>query len=277
MFRSFAPEENRMGGESMEVIKVNKMEVRMDEKQTVGDVAEELLEVLQRSGRDFMTLSAMQKAMSSQLRKRLGLTGRKLTNPSVIKILTPHLEDKLAICNKGNAVYLFRGTNLAEVVLCFIRGKAGKSGPQLFNGMPFIKKDELIRILNNLLESGQVTLKLAAEFAPRFFASGAMGPVMKDAAGTACETPIDTFGKRREQFHAAFRELDRGSIFVRICDLRRRMGWPREVFDDMLRRLRDNEVVQLHAGDVTLMTPEQVEDGFVDENGFRMGTMTWIG
>ena len=43
----------------MEVIKVNKMEVRMDEKQTVGDVAEELLEVLQRSGRDFMTLSAM--------------------------------------------------------------------------------------------------------------------------------------------------------------------------------------------------------------------------
>ena len=127
-----------------------------------------------------MTLSAMQKAMSSQLRKRLGLTGKKLTNPSVIKILTPHLEDKLAICNKGNAVYLFRGTNLAEVVLCFIRGKAGKSGPQLFNGMPFIKKDELIRILNNLLESGQVTLKLAAEFAPRFFASGAMGPVMKD-------------------------------------------------------------------------------------------------
>ena len=95
---------------------------------------------------------------------------------------------------------------------------------------------------------------------------------MKDAAGTACEIPIDTFGKRREQFHAAFRELDRGSIFVRICDLHRRMGWPREVFDDMLRRLRDNEVVQLHVGDVTLMTPEQVEDGFVDENGFRMGT-----
>ena len=55
------------------------------------------------------------------------------------------------------------------------------------------------------------------------------------------------------------------------------MGWPREVFDDMLRRLRDDEVVQLHAGDVTLMTPDQVEDGFLDENGFRMGTMTWIG
>ena len=249
----------------------------MSDKDRDLSVAGELLEVLCRSGRDFMTLSAMRKAMSSQLRKRLGLTGRNLTNSSVIKILTPHLEDKLAICSKGNAVYLLRGTNLAEVVLCFIRGKAGKSGPQLVNGMSFIKKDELIRILNHLLESGQVTLKLAAEFAPRFFASGAMGPVKKDAAGTACETLADTFDKRREQLHAAFRELDRGSTFVRICDLRGRLGWPREVFDDALRRLRDDEVVQLHAGDVTLMTPDQVQDGCVDENGFRMGTMTWIG
>ena len=248
----------------------------MNDKDRDLSVAEELLEVLRRSGRDFMTLSAMREAMTPQLRKRLGLTGKRLTNPSVIKILTPHLEDKLAICSKGNVAYLFRGTNLAEVVLCFIRGKAGKSGPQLGNGMPFIKRDELIRILNNLLESGQVTLKLAAEFAPRFFASGTMRPVTKDTAGTACETLADTFDKRREQLHAAFRELNQKSIFVRICDLRRRLGWPREVFDDMLRRLNDEEVIQLHAGDVSLMTREQVEDSFVDENGFMMGTMTWI-
>lgn len=249
----------------------------MNDKDRDLSVTEELLEVLRRSGRDFMTLSAMREAMGSQLRKRLGLTGKKLTNPSKIKIFTPHLEDKLAICSKGNAVYLFRGTNLAEAVLCFIRGKAGKSGPQLGKGMPFIKRDELIRILNNLLESGQVTLKLAAEFAPLFFASEAMGPVKKDAAGTACKTLADTFDGRREQLHAAFQELDQGTTFVRICRLRRHLGWPREVFDDMLRRLRDDDVVQLHAGDVRLMTLDEVQDSFVDENGFRMGTMTWIG
>ena len=82
----------------------------------------------------------------------------------------------------------------------------------------------------------------------------------------------------REALESAFFALEEKSCgFVRICDLRRRMGWPREVFDDMLRRLRDDGAVHLHAGDVTLMTPEQVEDGFVDENGFRMGTMTWAG
>ena len=84
--------------------------------------------------------------------------------------------------------------------------------------------------------------------------------------------------RTREAFESAFVALEEGSHgFVRICDLRRRLGWAREAFDGLLRRLRDEGVVQLHAGDVTLMTPEQVEDGFVDENGFRMGTMTWIG
>ena len=69
----------------------------MNNKDRDLSVAGELLEVLRRSGRDFMTLSAMREAMTPQLRKRLGLTGKRLTNPSVIKILTPHLEEKLAI------------------------------------------------------------------------------------------------------------------------------------------------------------------------------------
>ena len=48
----------------------------------------------------------------------------------------------------------------------------------------------------------------------------------------------------------------------------------RERFDSLLCRLRDEEQVQLHAGDVTVHTPEENEKGFIDENGFRMGTFT---
>ena len=82
----------------------------------------------------------------------------------------------------------------------------------------------------------------------------------------------------RETFESAFFALEEESCgFVRICNLRRRLGWTREAFDGLLCRLRDEEAVQLHAGDVTLMTPDEVQDGFVDENGFRMGTMTWTG
>lgn len=45
-------------------------------------------------------------------------------------------------------------------------------------------------------------------------------------------------------------------------------------FDSLLCRLRDEEQVQLHTGDVTVHTPEENEKGFTDENGYRMGTFT---
>ena len=48
----------------------------------------------------------------------------------------------------------------------------------------------------------------------------------------------------------------------------------RERFDSLLCKLRDEEQVQLHAGDVTVHTPEENEKGFIDENGYRMGTFT---
>ena len=84
----------------------------------------------------------------------------------------------------------------------------------------------------------------------------------------------DSMDRRREQFLSAFRELDGGRVFIRIPDLRRRLMWPYEVFDDVLRALRDDEFVQLHSGDVTAMTSGEVEDCFVDEFGSRKGTVT---
>ena len=263
----------------MEVeIKVNKMEVEMDEKRMVWDVAEELRKVLRANEKRFMTLPAVKEKLSSQLRKHLGMTGRRLTAPSLKKILEPHLDETLEIRTNGRYTYLVVVGDPEDLIADFIEKNPGKLAGGLSASLPF-RKAEFLSLLNTLMKEGRLYAVLKDDYRARFFVSE--GPGAAARAGGKAESPTppleDTFDERREQFHAAFRELDRGSIFVRICDLRRRMGWPREVFDDMLRRLRDDEVVQLHAGDVTLMTPEQVEDGFVDENGFRMGTMTWIG
>ena len=106
----------------------------------------------------------------------------------------------------------------------------------------------------------------------------ALAGSLQEAMEGAHEHRTETETVTREAFESAFFALEgQGCGFVRICALRRRLGWAREAFDSMLCRLRDEEVVQLHAGDVTLMTPDEVQDGFVDENGFRMGTMTWTG
>ena len=76
------------------------------------------------------------------------------------------------------------------------------------------------------------------------------------------------------EFKALFKELDKGRIFVRICDLRRKAELSRKVFDEMLKKLRDAEVIQIHEGDNSTMTADERADCFTDENGFQMGTVT---
>ena len=237
----------------------------MNNKDRDLSVAGELLEVLRLSGKDFMTLSAMREAMSAQLRKRLGLTGKKLTTPSLKRIFEPHLDETLEIRTNGRYTYLVVARNPEDLIADFVGEHPGRMAGGLATSLPF-KKVDFLSLLNGLLKKTRLYAVLKDDYKARFFVSEEPGG----------RVGADTFDKRREQLHAAFRELNQKSIFVRICDLRRRLGWPREVFDDMLRRLRDDDVVQLHAGDVTLMTRDEVQDSFVDENGFRMGTMTWI-
>lgn len=64
-------------------------------------------------------------------------------------------------------------------------------------------------------------------------------------------------------------------LYAKIPDVRRALNWPRNVFDEMLRNLRDVGVIQLRTGDASLMTLEEVKDCFYDENGFRRGSITW--
>ena len=76
-------------------------------------------------------------------------------------------------------------------------------------------------------------------------------------------------------FQTAFENLDRGRIFVRICNMRRELGWSEDRFDNLLRKLRSEGVIQLHAGDVSTMTEEDVNLSYTDENNFFYATMTW--
>jgi len=73
----------------------------------------------------------------------------------------------------------------------------------------------------------------------------------------------------------ASESLDHGKIFVRIFEVRRKLVWSVERFDSMLVKLMDEAVIQLHAGDNTTMTKEDIRDSFIDDNGFIHFTMTW--
>lgn len=75
-------------------------------------------------------------------------------------------------------------------------------------------------------------------------------------------------------FYNAFQELGAGRFFVETHKLRQRLGLARSEFDGLIRMLRNAKVIQLHTGDCTLCTPADVDDWFMDENGFRHGSIT---
>lgn len=221
------------------------------------------------TGKDFLPLSEVAKAMSKELCDHLGLSsssGKKPTDTAIKKSLEPHMGAGMEIRKGGGKpLFLVRKDDPLEIVARHIAAGPGMSVKRAVDASPFAKVDT-VAMINDLLRAGRVTPLLTEKIEVCLFPAGLRG----HAAAPA-------FVDRRAELRAAFDELDRGRIFVRICELRRKLGWPHEGFDEQLRRLRDEEIIQLHQGDITSMTPEDVRDCFIDENGYRMGTVTWHG
>ena len=235
-------------------------------------VTQALRDILEKNGKGFMSLPQVREKMGAALKGQLSVT-KSHSGATLKKIIEPHLGDGLEVRKKGNSFYLLYKGAPEELILKHISPTVAKGPGAIGRTLPF-SKAELIAALNNLLKDGRiVAASLTEKYEARLLAVGGREAAL--ARPTAPSVP--TFTDRREAFRAAFDDLDRGKIFVRICELRRRLGWEREEFDEQLRRLRDEEVIQLHTGDVTSMTPDDVRDCFVDENGFRMGTVTWHG
>ena len=79
----------------------------------------------------------------------------------------------------------------------------------------------------------------------------------------------------QENFKAAYDEIHKFWDFPRVPDLRAKLNWPRDVFDDMVRKLRNDMTIQLGQADQSLMTRDEIMDCFVDENNTKMGLLTW--
>ena len=74
-------------------------------------------------------------------------------------------------------------------------------------------------------------------------------------------------------------ENDPERIFYRVPELREMLEstgieWGAGEIDNLIKKARDAQKIQLHTGDVTCMTVEQARKRFTDENGFTFGTFT---
>jgi len=225
-------------------------------------VAEELVEVLKKKKADFILLSKLNEALPVALRKQLGLA-KKSTGAQITKKLSLHVGNVLMF--KGN--YLaFKQTD--ESLLCRVIQKNNGKIPRM-DRIPF-KKDEFLDVLNQLIEQGAIRVKINKDYQLLLTpVDGApSSPARKDARVAMEKASVEKF---KEVYH----ELERGKFYVRICDLRRHLGWSVQEFDAMLTGLRDVGKIQLQGGDTDFFTDKDLRESFIDENGFRKLTMMW--
>lgn len=129
-------------------------------------------------------------------------------------------------------------------------------------------KKEFIQGINTLLESNETKIILTENYVPKIFAEE------KRPKKSIPHTPLKETDSLT-LFKKAFDELKKGKKYVRICDIRRKLGWSREKFDCTLEQLYDNSKIQLHEGITSTMDESEVRDSFVDENNFLHINISW--
>lgn len=228
------------------------------------NIADSIQAILDKN-KGFVALSQLPKLMSAELRDKLGIK----RNASVkilmkIKRFAELLDENFVLRKKGNAQYILTPCDPAELVLSVLSENTPIAIKVIAAKLKPFTNSDIAAILTELENSRQVKIIFDDKFTAKVLLAG---NTAHDAT-PACEYT-------HEEFRDAFNELEEGRVFVKICDLRRKLNWPRDVFDDMLKDLRDREIIQMHIGDEHLMTPDEVKDSFVNELNYLMGTVTW--
>jgi hypothetical protein len=230
------------------------------------NLTEQLVKFLQNKKADFIRV----KELPTSLTKQLGLKAN-AEAAEIAKKLTPHLGESLMLKRGNPSTYLVFKQSDEDLLFHAVQRQTGTTPGAIAKKIPF-RKNEFLTLLNRFIEQGTIRVEFSAE---------KYKPILYPGAPIPPEPKSDTEDKDRgvvispEAFRKAFQKLERGKIFVYIYELRRHLKWPREEFDAMLQKLRDTGTIQLYTSDATTMTPDEIADGFVDKNGFRMGSITW--
>ncbi len=236
------------------------------ETSTLSHIEKEILDLLKKKNRDYLTVKQVIAGISSTSRKHLGLSG-KATSSEILAKLTSHLGNSLQIYKAARSTYIGYRKSLEELILNKIRQKPGLSSKQLGRELPVLKKNYL-KALNHLLEKSFVICIVREDHSVSLKISD--------------KVPIPGIEKEdhaedRTAFKRAYYRVGKGRSFVPIHQIREYLHWPRERFDRVLTELMADYAVELHGGDPSTMTEAEIKNSFMDESGMLYITLSWRG
>jgi hypothetical protein len=236
----------------------------------LADVEQLVLALLQKQGKDYLTVKHVVAGLASAPRKRLGLTTSQPV-AALLRQLTPHLGQRLQVYKGSRSSYIGRNLSPEELIVGRIRQRPGISSKQLGTQLPLMKKPYLAA-LNALLKTGAVVCTLRDNHTPCLMIVNAQVPLAEPTSVESVES-----GDDRLAFKAVYDEVGQGSDFVRIHRLREALEWTRARFERVLLDLMGDYTVELHGGDPSLLTATDLRNSYMDEHGTLFITLSWRG
>ena len=236
------------------------------DQQHSPEVTQDIQRVLQKRGKDYLPVRQIATSLSRRVRQQLGLATRQST-ADMLKQLTPWLGENLQVFHGSTSIYIGQKRSPAEFIVQRVQQHPGISLKQLGLGLPLLKRT-YITALNDLLGAGTVVCTFKDNHMPMLHLSSHI-PV--PGAVQASD------GDDRLVFQTAYNAIGHGRSFVRIHRLRDALPWPRERFDGVLRTLLTDYTVELHGGDPSVMTDEELRHSFTDADGTLYIALSWRG
>lgn len=235
-------------------------------QQQLPDLEHDILRILHQRGKAYLTVRQIVASLRTRVRQQLGLTGSQAI-AELLKKLTPLLGASLQVYRGSRSIYIGQKHAPAELVLHRVRQAPGLSPKQLGLGLP-LPKHSYIATLNTLLEAGTVVCTFKDNHMPMLHMSR--------------HTPLqdmvqDNGGNEPAAFQAAYNEVGLGRSFVRIHRLRDALPWPRERFERVLRDLVADYTIELHGGDPSVLTAEELRQSFTAADGTLYIALSWRG
>ena len=235
-------------------------------QQLLPHLEHDIIRVLQQRGKSYLTVRQLIASLPTRVRQQLGLTKRQST-AELLKKLTPWLGESLQVHHGSTSIYIGQKQSPAEIILHKVQQSPGISPKRLLLGLPLSKRNYLAT-LNALLETGTLVCTFKDNHMPVLHISRHTPPQdMAPANG----------GNERAAFQAAYNELGQGRSFIRIHRLRDALPWPRERFERVLQALVADYTVELHGGDPSVMTEEELRYSFTAADGTLYIALSWRG
>ncbi len=249
------------------------------------EYAQEIISEVERileQHKGIILFSHIASSLSKGLRDKLCIKSN--TSPKIIRQkLMPVIEENFIIRKKNNYTYVLTPCEMDDLVLAQLSEDKPMPLGELVRLLKPFRKPEIMALLTDMVNAGKVRVKIEESYILKIFAWGAGHRAVREGRQAQAESQAQAVQEFRPEdytqakFRKAYDELHAFRKLVRICDLRRALNWPREVFDGMIRTLRDNRTIQIFRADESMMTQQEIRDCFVDENRFIQGYITWNG